>query len=61
MASFFRYESYIGLVVKWKVHNGGFILKNLKYIFKNYYVYILIIWCEQLKFVFHFVLNWIRI
>ncbi len=25
-----------------KVHNGGFISKNLTYIFKNYYVYILI-------------------
>ncbi len=29
MASFFYYESYIGLVVKWKVHNGGLVLKNL--------------------------------
>jgi len=27
MASFFYYESYIGLVVKWKVHNGGLVLK----------------------------------
>ena len=23
---FFYYKSYIGLTVKWKVHNGGFIL-----------------------------------
>jgi hypothetical protein len=29
LASFFCYESYIGLLVKWKVHDGGFILKNL--------------------------------
>ena len=29
MTSFFYYESYIGLFVKWKVHNGGLVLKNL--------------------------------
>jgi len=28
MARFFYYESYIGLVVKWKVHNGELVLKN---------------------------------
>ena len=28
MASFFYYESYIGVVVKWKVHNGGLVLKK---------------------------------
>jgi len=33
LASFFYYESYIGLVEKWKVHNGGLVLKNLIYIF----------------------------
>jgi len=31
MASFFYYESYIGLVVKWKVHNGGLVSKNLSF------------------------------
>ena len=45
LASFFYCVHFIGLVVKWKVHNGGFISKNLTYIFKNYYVFILIIWC----------------
>ncbi len=33
MAAFFYYESSIGLVVKWKVHNGGLDLKNLINIF----------------------------
>ena len=33
VAAFFYYESSIGLVVKWKVHNGGLDLKNLIYIF----------------------------
>ncbi len=33
MASFFYYQSFIGLVVKWKVHDGGLVLKNLIYIF----------------------------
>ena len=33
LASFFYYESYIGLDVKWKVHNGSLVLQNLKYIF----------------------------
>jgi len=59
---FFYCVHSIGLVVKWTVHNGGFIKwikqefharifemkfisKILAYIFKNYYVYILIIWC----------------
>jgi hypothetical protein len=29
---FFYFDSYIGLLVKWKRNNGGLILKNLKYI-----------------------------
>ena len=33
LACFFYYESYIGLVVKWKVYNGGLVLKNIIYIF----------------------------
>ena len=32
MASFFYYESFLGLLVKWKRQHGGLILKNLKYI-----------------------------
>ncbi len=58
MARFFYYESYKGLVVKWKRHNGGLVLKNLIYIFWSSFVYILIIWSERYKFVFSFVLNW---
>ena len=27
---FFYYESCIGLVVKWKMQNGGLVLQNLK-------------------------------
>ena len=37
MVGFFFYESFIGLVVKWKVRNRRSILKNFKYIFENYY------------------------
>jgi phosphate starvation-inducible membrane PsiE len=55
---FFYYESYIGLLVKWKRHNGGLTLKYLKYIIWSSFVYILIIWCHRYKFVFNFVLNW---
>jgi len=33
MARFFNYQSYIGLIIKWKRHNGGLVLKNLKYSF----------------------------
>ena len=38
LGKFFYCVHFIGLVVKWKVHNGGFISKNLTYIFKNYYI-----------------------
>ncbi len=60
MASFFYYESYIGLLVKWKRHNEGLILKSLKYIILSSFLYILIIWCERYIFVFNFVLNWFK-
>ena len=33
MASFFYYQTKIGLVVKRKVQKGGLVLKNLIYIF----------------------------
>ena len=33
VACFFYYQSYIGLLIKWKRHNGGLVLENLKYIF----------------------------
>ena len=39
----FFFESYIRLVVKLKVHNGGLVLKGLKYILESNFVYILII------------------
>ena len=35
MAAFIYCVHFIGLVVKWKVHNGGLVLKNLIYIFKS--------------------------
>jgi hypothetical protein len=41
------------------VHNRGLVLKNLIYIFLSDFVYILIIWWEQYKFLFNFVLKWI--
>ena len=44
MARFFYYESFLGLVVKWKVHNGDSVLQNLIYIFWSSVVYNLIIW-----------------
>jgi hypothetical protein len=33
MASFFNCVPFIGLLVEWKRHNGGLVLKNLIYIF----------------------------
>jgi len=35
LVNFFYYESFLGLLVKWKVQQGGVILKNLKYIFES--------------------------
>ena len=32
-------SEFLGLVLKWKVQNGGFVLKNLKYINMLYMVY----------------------
>ena len=54
MAIFFYYQSFLGLVVKWKVQNGGLVFKNLKHIFKSNFVYILIIWVEGIKKLFTF-------
>ncbi len=52
MARFFYYESCKGLLVEWKVQHGGWILKNLKYIFESSYIYFLFFRSYRYKNIF---------
>jgi len=49
MASFFYYESFLGLLVKWELQHGGLILKNLEYISESSCICILFFWSCQYK------------
>ena len=58
LASFFCYESFLRLLVKWKVQYECLNLKKLEYIFDSLHIYVLFFWSCRYTFLFNFVLNW---